>query len=95
VSMTIKLSEDLINEAKRYAAVYSRSIPKQIEYWSRIGKIAEENPDLPYSFIQEILLAQQEEAEPFNFSQDQTITLTLLALGTHENFYRDLKKSPL
>ena len=24
---------------------------------------------------------------------DQTITLTLLALGAHENFYRDLKKS--
>ncbi len=25
--------------------------------------------------------------------EDQTITLTLLALGNHENFYRDLKKS--
>ena len=25
--------------------------------------------------------------------EDQTITLTLLALDTHENFYRDLKKS--
>jgi len=25
--------------------------------------------------------------------EEQTITLTLLALGTHENFYRDLKKS--
>lgn len=25
--------------------------------------------------------------------EDRTITLTLLALGTHENFYRDLKKS--
>ena len=24
---------------------------------------------------------------------EQTITLTLLALGTHENFYRDLKSS--
>lgn len=24
---------------------------------------------------------------------DQTITLTLLALGSHENFYRDLKKT--
>ena len=23
--------------------------------------------------------------------EDQTVTLTLLALGTHENFYRDLK----
>ena len=25
--------------------------------------------------------------------EDQTITLTLLALGPHENFYRNLKKS--
>ncbi len=25
--------------------------------------------------------------------EDQTITLTLLAFGSHENFYRDLKKS--
>ena len=24
--------------------------------------------------------------------EDQTITLTLLALGSHENFYRDLKR---
>ena len=24
--------------------------------------------------------------------EDQTITLTLLAFGSHENFYRDLKK---
>lgn len=24
--------------------------------------------------------------------QDNTVTLTLLAIGTHENFYRDLKR---
>ena len=70
MSSTIKLSDDLIKEAKRYAAVYSRSTPKQIEYWSRIGKIVEENPDLPFSFIQDILLAQQDESVPFYFSQD-------------------------
>ena len=70
MSTTIKLSDDLINEAKRYAAVYSRSTPKQIEYWSRIGKIVEENPDMPYSFIQEIMLAKQEKSVPFSFSQD-------------------------
>ena len=57
---TIKLSDKLISEARRYADTFSRSVPKQIEYWSRIGKIAEENPDLPYSFIKDILLAQQE-----------------------------------
>ena len=70
MSTTIKLSDELINEAKRYAAVYSRSTPKQIEYWSRIGKIAEENPDLPYNFIKDILLALEEDTVPFEFSQD-------------------------
>ncbi len=34
---------------------------------------------------QQTLLAYQYE--------DETITLTLLTLGTHENFYRDLKNS--
>ena len=63
MSTTVKLSDDIVNEAKRYGAVYSRSTPKQLEYWMRIGKIAEENPDLPYSFIQGILIAQQEVAD--------------------------------
>ncbi len=60
MSTSIKLSDELIREARRYGAVYSRSTPKQIEYWSKIGKIAEENPDLPYAFIQEILIAREE-----------------------------------
>lgn len=43
------------------AAHQRRSIPKQIEYWSKIGKIAEENPDLTYALIRDILIADQEE----------------------------------
>ncbi len=71
MATTIKLSDDVVNEAKRYASIYSRSTPKQIEYWMNIGKIAEENPDLPYSFIKEILLARAElkdkEVTPYKF----------------------------
>ncbi len=70
-SSAVKLSDDLIKEARLYGEVYSRSIPRQIEYWSRIGKIAEENPDLPYSFIKEILIGQAEaaanELQPYTF----------------------------
>ncbi len=36
------------------------SVLMQIEYWSRIGKIAEENPDLPFFMILDILIADQE-----------------------------------
>lgn len=60
MATTIKLADEIINEARRYGEIYSRSTPKQLEYWARIGKIAEENPDLPYSFIKDILLAKQE-----------------------------------
>lgn len=68
---TINLSDELVNEAKKYANVYSRSTPKQIEYWAKIGKIAEENPDLPYEFIQQILLAMQEDEppKPYRFTE--------------------------
>ena len=69
--MSVKLSDALISKARQYGGVYHRSIPKQIEYWSTIGKIAEENPDLPYSFIKDILIAQQEVADgkvtPYEF----------------------------
>lgn len=70
-STAIKLPDELINEARRYGLVYSRSVPKQIEYWSRIGRLAEENPDLSYSFLKEILLGMSEatggELSPFQF----------------------------
>lgn len=62
MSVNVKLSESLVDQARRYASVEHRSVPKQIEYWSQIGKIAEENPDLPFSMIREILIADQEDA---------------------------------
>lgn len=61
MSINVKLSEELVAQAKRYAQIQHRSVPKQIEYWSEIGRIAEENPDLPFSMIRDILLADQEE----------------------------------
>lgn len=61
MSVNVKLSDNLVDQAKRYALIQHRSLPKQIEYWSQIGKIAEENPDLPYAMIRDILIADQEE----------------------------------
>lgn len=61
MAVNVKLSESLVDQAKRCGNVQHRSVPKQIEYWSQIGKIAEENPDLPFSMIRDILIADQEE----------------------------------
>ena len=61
MAINVKLSEALVEMAKRYASIEHRSVPKQIEYWSQIGKIAAENPDLSFSVIRDILIADQEE----------------------------------
>ncbi len=68
MSVTVKLSKALVEQARHRAVVEHRSIPKQIEYWSMIGKAAEENPDLPFTLIRDILIARQEEAvEEYRF----------------------------
>ena len=56
----VKLPEQLVEQAKRHGHAQHRSVPQQIEYWSRIGKIVEENPDLPFAMIRNIVLADQE-----------------------------------
>jgi hypothetical protein len=62
MATNVKLPDDLVEKARRTAAAEHRSVPKQIEYYYRIAQIAEENPDLPFSLIRDLLLADAEEA---------------------------------
>ena len=56
----VKLSDELVNQARSKAKVMHRSTAGQIEHWSTIGKIAEENPDLSFALIQDILMSLEE-----------------------------------
>lgn len=71
MSVAMKLSDDLVEMAKPHAAAESRSVSMQIEYWARLGKAVEDNPDLPLQFIKDTLLAAQEARagllEPYQF----------------------------
>lgn len=68
VAQTVKLSDELVEDAKRIAAVEHRSVPRQIEFYFRMALIAEENPDLSFSLIREIMKADAEEAtEEYTF----------------------------
>lgn len=60
MAVALKLSDELVQDAKPYAAAEHRSVPKQIEYWARIGKAVLDNPDLPLSLIQDTLLSREE-----------------------------------
>lgn len=60
MATAIRISEDLAGEAKKYSKIDHRSLTGQIEHWARIGKCAEENSDLTYSLIKEILIGIEE-----------------------------------
>jgi hypothetical protein len=60
MATAVRISEKLVKEAKKYSNVDHRSITGQIEHWAKIGKCAEDNPDLTYSLIKEILIGLQE-----------------------------------
>jgi hypothetical protein len=60
MATAVRISDKLIDEAKRYGRIDHRSLAGQIEHWARMGKYSEENPDLPYSLIKEILIGLDE-----------------------------------
>lgn len=60
MAMAINISDELALSVKSYSKVCNRSMAKQIEFWTRIGKTAEENPDMTYKDIQGILLSLEE-----------------------------------
>jgi ParD-like antitoxin of type II bacterial toxin-antitoxin system len=58
----VKLSDDLVEDAKRIAAVEHRSVPKQIEYYYQLARTAEQNPDLSFELVRELLKSKSEPA---------------------------------
>jgi len=56
----VKISDELIAQARIKSKIFKRSIAGQIEYWAQIGKIVEENPDLPLPFIQDLLIGKEQ-----------------------------------
>jgi hypothetical protein len=60
MASAVRISEELMREAKLMSSVENRSATGQIEYWAKIGNCAEENPNLTFSLIREILIGLEE-----------------------------------
>jgi len=60
MSVNVKLSKAIVQQAKSCGADQQRSAAEQIEYWAQIGKVGLDNSDLSYSVISGILSADKE-----------------------------------
>ena len=57
---SIRLDQDLVEKATIMAKALNRTTPKQIEHWAKIGEIMEDNPNLPYEFVKQAIIAKAE-----------------------------------
>lgn len=73
MAIAVRISDALMRKARSRAKALKRSLAGQIEYWAKIGEIAEDNPDLPFSFIQDILIGVEQvkngEVTPYVFGE--------------------------
>ena len=60
MAKAVRISEELLMEAKKFSRVDHRSLAGQIEHWARLGKCAERKSGSTYSLIKEILLGLEE-----------------------------------
>lgn len=58
--ISVTISEPLAQAAISQAKICHRTVDNQIDYWAKIGKIAEENPNLSFEFINAALQSQNE-----------------------------------
>ena len=56
----VKISDELHEEIRKASSVMVRSINYQAEFWIKVGKLAEQNPDLTFNQIIANELSQQE-----------------------------------
>ena len=60
MNTVVRISKNIVEKARIRSKVENRSLAGQIEYWVKIGKIAEENPDLSFIQIKEILIGLEQ-----------------------------------
>lgn len=54
----VKLSDDLVETARRASRLWSRSMTQQIEHWARIGRALERAGDVSSARIRQALTAE-------------------------------------
>ncbi|MES2307696.1 MAG: hypothetical protein V4507_02450 [Verrucomicrobiota bacterium] len=81
---TVKLSDELVSSAKRSGSVAKRSVPAQIEYWAKLGRIAE--PDLFQKTRERAFKTGQLKFEDLSETEQEELSLKTIMTPTKTTF---------
>ncbi len=73
MSIAVRISDSIVKKARARSKALNRSVAGQIEYWAKMGEILEDNPDLSFAFVQDILIGREQVKEgvltPYEFGE--------------------------
>ena len=74
MSTAIRISDPLAKKARARSRALNRSLAGQIEYWAKMGEILEDNPELSFSFVRDILVGREQAKAgvltPYKFGEE-------------------------
>jgi hypothetical protein len=69
MATSVKLNDEFVLRARKIAQIEHRTLPSQIEFYFKIALAAEENPDLSFHAVKEIMAAREDQdTEEFSWS---------------------------
>jgi hypothetical protein len=55
MAVSVKLSNETVDSAREQAQVFQRTLGGQVDYWAKIGRLAELYPGLNFDYLQKLM----------------------------------------
>jgi hypothetical protein len=55
MAISVKLSDETVETAREQARVFQRTLGGQVDYWAKIGRLAELYPGLTFDYLQKLM----------------------------------------
>ncbi|MDO8349916.1 MAG: ParD-like family protein [Gallionella sp.] len=65
MSMSVRIDDELYEQAKNASQGECRTIAGQLEFWAKVGRAALDNPDLPIDFVRDLMISKAEDRKQF------------------------------
>lgn len=82
MATSVKLSTETVEAARQQAQIFQRTLGGQIDYWAKVGKLAELHPHLTFEHLQKLMRENRlAELEQPQTAQKQFNAVRLKTLG--------------
>lgn len=55
MTVSVKLSDETVESARQQAQIFQRTLGGQVDYWAKIGRLAELHPGLTFEYLQKLM----------------------------------------